>query len=110
MASSTGSSADGDPVPVDPLTVIGVLGLQSLQVGGPLRELSLEIRGLLAVLPAVLSRGLLPAARGGLLLNHFWNLFGVLLRVENVLVFSRSGGPGGSGRLGGISGFAPRSP
>ena len=49
-----GLLADGDPVPVDPLAVIGVLGLQSLQVGGPLRQLSLEIRGPLAILGPVL--------------------------------------------------------
>ena len=36
-----GELADHDPVAVDPLAVVGVLGLQALQVGGALRELGL---------------------------------------------------------------------
>src|ERR1039457_6112479 len=91
----------GRPVPVDSLAVVGVLGLQSLQVGGPLRELSLDILGLLAARGRALLRG----AGDGFRCNHLWNLFGVLLRFLGVLVFLRSGGPGGSGRLGGFRGF-----
>src|SRR5713101_2371033 len=62
------------PVPVDALAVVGVLGLQPLHVRGPLRELRLDVDGLLAVLHC-------------LRCNHLWCLFGGLPRLILTVCF-----------------------
>ena len=85
-----GLLAHGGPVPVDALAVVGVLGLQPLQVRGSLRELRLEVRGLLAALDCLRCN------------HHLWGLFGGLRRFLGVLVVT---GSGGFGRLGGLGSF-----
>src|SRR6266849_226800 len=92
-----GLLAHRGPVPVDALAVVGVLGLQPLHVRGSLRELRLEVGGLLAALHC-------------LRCNHLWCLFGGLPRLILTEFFwlvlsglragGRPAGTCGAGRLG----------
>ena len=66
-----GLLADGGPVAVDALAVVGVLRLQPLQVGGPFGQLGRHVGGLLAVLDY------LPC-------HHLRGLFWGLLRCRGV--------------------------
>src|SRR6516165_1721013 len=89
--------AYGGPVPVHALAVVGVLGLQALQVGGPLREPRLGV-------------GLRPGRGGRLLEDALQDLHVSLLRRHVVLTVRavlraavlravlRLGWPGGLGR------------
>jgi len=74
-----GLLAHGGAIPVDALAVVGVFGLQPLQVGGSLGELRGEVHGRLAALDC-------------LRCNHFCGLFGGLGRFCGVLVVMGSGG------------------
>jgi hypothetical protein len=97
---------DGCPVPVDALAVVGVLGLQALQVRGALRQLRVGI-GLLLTGGSggrVLEDSLENLVRG---VGHVSLLLAVLrLIVPDPLGPGRSGGAGrpagtrGAGRLG----------